>query len=66
MGAADALAYGFILQAKNPDGTFRFRDALYRLWRKKEPLYFDRLYHHIGRHLRLLYSGLETAEGKKV
>ncbi len=48
------ITYGLILGAKNADGTFMFRDALYGLWRKHARMYSDALYTHIGRHLRLL------------
>jgi len=50
------ITYGLILNAKNEDGTFRFRGRLYRCWRENDTLYYDRLETHIGRHLKLLYS----------
>lgn len=53
------ITYGFILNARNEDGTYRFKDRLYALWRKHEDLYSEMLYEHIGKHLRLLYSGFE-------
>lgn len=51
------ITYGLILTVKNPDGSFRFRDRLFRLWREHDEEYAQRLERHIGRHLELLYSG---------
>jgi len=51
------ITYGFILSDKKADGTFLFKDRLYQLWRDHAEAYSDLLYHHIGRHLELLYSG---------
>ena len=48
------ISYGFILSRKNEDGTFTFRDRLYKLWREKEEAYSKALSKHIGRHLELL------------
>ncbi|PKK99168.1 MAG: hypothetical protein CVV57_03100 [Tenericutes bacterium HGW-Tenericutes-2] len=53
------ITYGFILNAKNQDDSFRFKTKLYDLWREKREVYADMLYQHIGRHLELLYSGFE-------
>lgn len=53
------ITYGFILTVKNADGTYRFKDKLYKLWRDEEQIYSDMLYKHIGRHLELLYKGFQ-------
>ena len=51
------ITYGLILTVKNADGSFRFRDRLFKLWRAHDEEYAQRLEKHIGRHLELLYSG---------
>ena len=48
------ITYGLILQKKNADGSFTFKDRLYKLWREKEEAYAQALIKHIGRHLDLL------------
>jgi len=48
------ITYGLILSRKNEDGTFTFKDRLYKLWREKEEIYAQALMKHIGRHLDLL------------
>jgi hypothetical protein len=48
------ITYGLILNKKNEDGTFAFKDKLYKLWREKEEVYAQALMKHIGRHLDLL------------
>ncbi|NLM01568.1 MAG: hypothetical protein GX220_08990 [Treponema sp.] len=53
------ITYGFILTEKNADGSFRFKDKLYKMWREGEEVYAEMLHKHIGRHLELLYSGFE-------
>ncbi len=50
------ITYGLILNAKAPDGAPLFHDRLYRLWRKQDELYAERLTEHIGKHLRLLFG----------
>lgn len=50
------ITYGLILNEKNTDESFRFRDKLYHLWRENALFYADMLESHIGRHLQLLYS----------
>ena len=52
------ITYGGILQAKNSDGTPRFRDRLYRAWRSFAADYADNLEQHIGKHLALLYRDI--------
>ena len=52
------ITYGLILQAKNADGSFRFKNRLYKLWRAQEAVYEDRLTKHIGHHLELLYRDI--------
>ena len=48
------ITYGLILNKKNPDGAFTFRDPLYNIWRQSEELYAQALGQHIGKHLDLL------------
>ncbi|MCL2126691.1 MAG: tagaturonate epimerase family protein [Treponema sp.] len=48
------ITYGLILGKKNPDGSFTFRDRLYRNWRLNEDAYAQALERHIGKHLSLL------------
>ena len=54
------ITYGFILTEKNADGSYRFKDRLYKFWREKEDVYSDMLYAHIGKHLTLLYDGFRA------
>jgi len=56
------ITYGYILSDKNPDGSYLFKDRLYHLWRKNAELYSDLLFHHIGKHLALLYSGFTVKQ----
>lgn len=51
------ITYGYILNDKQPDGTYRFKDKLYKLWREERDTYAKALEKHIGRHLELLYQG---------
>ena len=53
------ITYGLILNEKNPDGTSRFRDRLYRVWRRSAAEYACDLEKHIGKHLEELYNGFE-------
>ena len=48
------ITYGLILNAKNSDNTFRFKNKLYQIWRQHEDLYGQALAQHIGKHLDLL------------
>ncbi len=48
------ITYGLILSRKNADGSFTFRDRLYKLWKDHENVYTEALMRHIGRHLDLL------------
>jgi len=50
------ITYGHILTKKNPDGSFAFRERLYKSLRKHEKEYRDALVKHIGKHLELLNS----------
>ncbi len=45
------ITYGLILAAKNPDGSPRFKNRLYKLWRSEREAYAVLLDTHIGRHL---------------
>jgi len=48
------ITYGQILNKKNNDGSFVFKDRLYTLWQSYENEYFKALEKHIGKHLELL------------
>ena len=48
------ITYGQILCCKNPDGSFLFKDRLYRLLSCHEDKYRKALVGHIGKHLELL------------
>ncbi|MBE6688041.1 MAG: hypothetical protein E7588_02045 [Ruminococcaceae bacterium] len=48
------ITYGLILSEKNSDGSFKFRDLLYKAWRVHAAEYKEALYNHISRHLDLL------------
>jgi hypothetical protein len=48
------ITYGLILSKKNADGSFTFRDRLYKLWKTHRDLYTQALVKHIGKHLDLL------------
>ena len=48
------ITYGLILNKKNEDGSYAFKDRLYKLWREKEDAYAKALMKHIGKHLDLL------------
>ena len=49
------ITYGPILNKRDEQGSFVYRDALYSLWSSYENLYSELLYKHIGRHLFQLY-----------
>ncbi len=51
------ITYGYILNDKNDQGQFIFKDKLYHLWRIEKETYADALEKHIGKHLELLYKG---------
>ncbi len=48
------ICYGHILNAKNADGTLRFKDRMYKIWRDNATEYADLLEKHIGKHLKKL------------
>jgi hypothetical protein len=48
------ITYGLILSKKNADGSFTYRDRLYKLWHDHEAEYTGALVRHIGKHLDLL------------
>jgi hypothetical protein len=52
------ITYGFILNCKDQDGSFTFKDRLYKLWQDHEDDYAAALARHIGRHIDLLMSSL--------
>jgi hypothetical protein len=48
------ITYGLILSKKNTDGSFTFKNRLYKLWQDNEDEYRKALVKHIGKHLELL------------
>ena len=48
------ITYGQILSQKNDNGSFVFKDRLYKILRKHEEEYRNALVKHIGKHLELL------------
>ncbi len=48
------ITYGLLLKAKNPDGSFAFRDEIYETLNRYEAEYYEALQRHIGRHLKEL------------
>lgn len=56
------ITYGLILNAENPDGSLRFKDKLFQVWRRFRTEYAQNLETHIGRHLELLYRGFKEEE----
>jgi len=50
------ITYGLILSKKNSDGSFTYKDRLYKLWHQHESEYRGALVKHIGKHLELLGS----------
>jgi len=48
------ITYGLILNKKNNEGSFEFKDKLYKLWQINENKYRSALVKHIGKHLKLL------------
>ena len=46
------ITYGLILNEKNPDGSYAFKDSLYKLWRKYREEYAQLLFDHIGHHVK--------------
>lgn len=52
------ITYGSILGEKNPDGSYRFKDRLYRVLEEHADGYAELLEKHIGKHLELLYKEL--------
>lgn len=51
------ITYGFILNVKDNQGNYVFKDRLFKFWKDNEQVYSDMLFKHIGRHLELLYKG---------
>ncbi|MDD4493470.1 MAG: tagaturonate epimerase family protein [Eubacteriales bacterium] len=50
------VTYGLILQAKNPDGEYLFRDELFKTLYDYEEEYYEMLEKHIGRHVNSLLN----------
>ncbi|MGI6175876.1 MAG: tagaturonate epimerase family protein [Christensenellales bacterium] len=48
------ITYGYILTAKNEDGSSRFKDDMYALGYRCEEKYYELLKKHIGRHVSTL------------
>ncbi|MDR1099756.1 MAG: tagaturonate epimerase family protein [Treponema sp.] len=57
------ITYGLILNKKNPDGSFLFKDRLYKLWKDHEDVYSEALVKHIGKHLDLLGVKKNAVDG---
>jgi hypothetical protein len=53
------ITYGFILNHKDENDRFIFKNKLYTLWRKEKDVYAEMLYKHIGHHMELLYKGFQ-------
>jgi hypothetical protein len=45
------ITYGLILSKKNADGSFSFKDRLYKFWAEHAEEYAQALDRHIGKHL---------------
>lgn len=45
------ITYGMILQGKNPDGSYMFRDRIYDVLNRYEAEYYQALERHLGKHL---------------
>jgi hypothetical protein len=52
------ITYGLILNEKNPDGSYVFKDEFFRIMDENRETYAERLEAHIGRHLETLLSEL--------
>ena len=48
------ITYGLILNKKNADGSYTFKDRLYKLWRKYRDDYANLLFNHIGHHAKAI------------
>ncbi|MCL2433936.1 MAG: tagaturonate epimerase family protein, partial [Clostridia bacterium] len=48
------ITYGLILNKKNADGSFAYKDRLYKFWADHAEEYAKALVTHIGKHLTLL------------
>ena len=48
------ITYGLILNAKDEDGKFRFRDRLFEAWRAHEETLSAHVATHIERHMKLI------------
>ena len=46
------ITYGLILNEKNSDGSYTFKDRLYGLWREYREDYAELLFNHIGHHAK--------------
>lgn len=48
------ITYGLLLLAKNPDGTTKFKDEIYKTLNDNEEAYYKALIKHIGKHVEKL------------
>ena len=48
------ITYGYLLQDKDEQGAYLFRDEFFTLLAKEEKLYQNLLAEHIGKHFELL------------
>ena len=51
------ITYGLILNEKNADGSYTFKDRLYDLWREYREDYAELLFNHIGHHANDILCG---------
>ena len=60
------ITYGFILNKKNDDGSFAFKNRLYKIWRQKKEIYAKMLERNIVNHLEQLGIGkTKNTQGEK-
>ena len=48
------ITYGLLLQAKDQQGNYKFKDAFYQTLTEHEEEYANHLINHIGKHIKLL------------
>ena len=53
------ITYGLILNEKDKDGNFLYKDRLYSVWREYSDEYAGAIEAHIGKHLKKVYEGFE-------
>ena len=48
------ITYGLILNKKNEDGSYAYKDRLYKVWREYRNEYSDLIFNHIGNHAKAI------------